>query len=166
MTNKIDKAKAFIQGPLSNITYPKPVLKHSLNVGQILEKYKYSDEIIIAGYLHDIIEDTNIQPELIQKKFGKKILKLIELNTFDISIENKIDSYEELFSRCKDNKLALFVKSADLLDNSYYCCFNKDNKPNEWWIEKLRYFLEISKAKIKNELIYKVLTNRYNEVIK
>jgi guanosine-3',5'-bis(diphosphate) 3'-pyrophosphohydrolase len=165
MTSIIKKAKVFIREPLLNSKNPKPVLKHSLAVGQILEKFKYSENIIIAGYLHDIIEDTNIKPELIQKKFGIKILRLIELNTFDISIKEKIESYKELFSRCKKNKSALIVKTADLLDNSHYCCYQNDGKPNEWWIEKLKYFLKIARSKIEDEPIYIELLKRYKEVI-
>ena len=166
MPNKINEAKSFITIQLKTTTNPKPVLKHSLTVGKILEEHKYSNDIVIAGYLHDILEDSNTKKETIQKQFGKTILKLVALNTFDESIENKIKSYKELFKRCSTSKPALIVKTADLLANSPYCLFTAKDELNTWWIEKLEYFLDISKSKLSDELIYKTLFKKHKEVIK
>ena len=38
---------------------PKPVILHSIRVALFLYEYHYPEEVIIAGALHDLVEDTN-----------------------------------------------------------------------------------------------------------
>lgn len=56
---------------------PKPVILHSLRVGLKLQELNQSKEVVIAGILHDLIEDTNCKISQIKKKFGSKVAKLV-----------------------------------------------------------------------------------------
>jgi GTP pyrophosphokinase len=67
----------------------KPVLLLSIRVGIYLLENKYSEDIVLAGFLHDILEDTNIAPVEIQNIFGKNVLELITANTKNTSIVDK-----------------------------------------------------------------------------
>ncbi len=49
---------------------------HNLKVGEILVDNRSEPEIVIAGLLHNLLE--NLSKELIEKRFGKDILKLLE----------------------------------------------------------------------------------------
>jgi (p)ppGpp synthase/HD superfamily hydrolase len=47
----------------------KPTLFHSLRVGTYLWNNGYSEDIQIAGVLHDALEDTDMPERIIQEKF-------------------------------------------------------------------------------------------------
>ncbi|HRZ29843.1 MAG TPA: HD domain-containing protein [Candidatus Paceibacterota bacterium] len=55
----------------------KPYVIHAIDVGNILEEYGFGKDIIVAGYLHDVIEDTGYTKEDVEKIFGKKIVLLV-----------------------------------------------------------------------------------------
>ncbi len=72
---KIEKAKKFLRASIKKSgKNTKPVIRHSLEVGQYLDKAGYSDEIIIAGLLHDILEDTEVAGQEIERDSAKKFL--------------------------------------------------------------------------------------------
>lgn len=56
----------------------KPMIVHPINVGQILKEYGYDSEVVAAGYLHDVVEDTKYTLEDIEKEFGKNIASLVD----------------------------------------------------------------------------------------
>lgn len=50
---------------------------HPLGVGEILESFGYNDDIIIAGYLHDTVEDTDVTIDNIKEIFGDRVAELV-----------------------------------------------------------------------------------------
>ncbi len=56
----------------------EPYAIHPLYTAVRLSKIKIDRDAIIAALLHDILEDTDIKPHLIRKKFGADVLSLIE----------------------------------------------------------------------------------------
>jgi (p)ppGpp synthase/HD superfamily hydrolase len=55
-----------------------PYITHPLAVGIILAKAGCSDDVIIAGILHDTVEDTSITLDYIRDTFGKKVSTIVE----------------------------------------------------------------------------------------
>ena len=55
----------------------KPTIIHPINVANILEKNSFDDNVVAAGYLHDIIEDTKYELKDIIEKFGEDIGSLV-----------------------------------------------------------------------------------------
>ena len=55
-----------------------PYITHPLAVGIILAKAGCSDDVIIAGILHDTIEDTSITLDSLRDTFGKKVSMIVE----------------------------------------------------------------------------------------
>ncbi len=55
----------------------KPMIVHPIGVGQLLESFGYDDNVVAAGYLHDVVEDTKYTIEDIEKEFGKDIADLV-----------------------------------------------------------------------------------------
>ncbi len=146
---------------------PKPVILHSIMVGLNLYNLAYNIDIIIAAILHDVIEDTNVKIEEVETKFGKEIAKLVEANSFDESIEDKTKRYKENFERCcKTGKDALIVKAADFFDNVDYYHLAPSKELVRWLLEKLKYFIDNSRAELKDEIIYKELIKKYKQIIK
>lgn len=69
----------------------KPMIMHPIGVGELLESYGYDDNVVAAGYLHDVVEDTKYTIEDIKKEFGSDIASLV----MGASEPDKSSSWEE-----------------------------------------------------------------------
>ncbi len=76
-----EKAKMFaIQAHMGQVRKSepdKPMIMHPIGVGQLLESFGYDDNVVAAGYLHDVVEDTKYTIEDIEKEFGNDIANLV-----------------------------------------------------------------------------------------
>lgn len=55
-----------------------PYIEHPLTVAQVLVSWRLDTGSIVAGLLHDVIEDGGIRKELVEKEFGKSITDLVD----------------------------------------------------------------------------------------
>ncbi len=55
----------------------KPSVFHAIDVANKLEKYGFDDNVIAAGYLHDIVEDTEYKEKDVLNLFGDDITSLV-----------------------------------------------------------------------------------------
>ena len=55
----------------------KPMIVHPINVGQILKQYEFDENVVAAGYLHDVVEDTSYELIDIKNNFGENIASLV-----------------------------------------------------------------------------------------
>jgi (p)ppGpp synthase/HD superfamily hydrolase len=60
-----------------------PYATHVISVGQILQEFGYEDSAIIAGILHDTIEDTSTAIDEIEVEFGQTVAKIVQGCTED-----------------------------------------------------------------------------------
>ena len=58
-----------------------PYIFHPLEVAQILATMTDDEEIIAAGILHDIVEDTDGSIREIDEKFGKRVAMIVAYET-------------------------------------------------------------------------------------
>ncbi len=76
-----EKAKLFAinahMGQVRKSEPDKPMIIHPISVGQLLESLGYDDNVVAAGYLHDVIEDTKYTSKDIEKEFGQDIACLV-----------------------------------------------------------------------------------------
>src|SRR4051812_38562883 len=56
----------------------EPYIAHPLAVATVLAELRMDDDTIIASLLHDVIEDSELAPEIIKEKFGEEVLNLVE----------------------------------------------------------------------------------------
>ena len=54
-----------------------PYIVHPFEVAMILKENALTEEVIAAGLLHDLLEDTKVKEADIKKKFGEEILELV-----------------------------------------------------------------------------------------
>jgi (p)ppGpp synthase/HD superfamily hydrolase len=54
-----------------------PFILHPLEVAQLLRGRDYPDEVVAAGVLHDVIEDTDATYEDLQARFGPRVTGLV-----------------------------------------------------------------------------------------
>lgn len=60
-----------------------PMVTHVIRVAETLEKYGFPEDVVIAGYLHDSVEDTDLTFEDIEKAFGANVRRIVAGNTED-----------------------------------------------------------------------------------
>lgn len=56
----------------------EPYINHCLSVAKILAEMRVPPQVVAAGLLHDVVEDTNIELDDIQKDFGEEVSKLVD----------------------------------------------------------------------------------------
>lgn len=61
---------------------------HPLEVASELQRCGYSDHVIAAAVLHDVLENTGTTPTDLQARFGSEICKLVALVSDDPAINN------------------------------------------------------------------------------
>ncbi len=100
-----------------------PYFIHPLAVAEILIDLKLDQQSIITALLHDVVEDTDVTIEEIEKDFGEEIAKLVDGVT-KLGIIESIPSNERVAENFRKLALAmsedirvLLVKLADRLHN-------------------------------------------------
>lgn len=138
MTDKIEKAIKFIAQHLWNEEdLWKPVLLHSIRVGLSLLENWYNENIVISWFLHDIVEDSNVEISEVNEIFWQEIGDIVLANSKDYWIINAEERDLDLFSRCiKKGQDSIIVKWYDLLDNLKYFIIQQDT-PKITRIKKL-----------------------------
>lgn len=97
---------------------PKRILMHDMRVGMYLYGKGYDTHVIIAGFLHDLLEWSACDIHEIEKRFGQRVRKIVQANTKDRTIENATERRKEYVQRCVQvGEDALIVKAADALDS-------------------------------------------------
>ncbi|MCX6810041.1 MAG: HD domain-containing protein [Candidatus Berkelbacteria bacterium] len=161
--SNIEKAISFL---IANINKSgrnsKPVILHSLQVAFYLLEQEYSEDIIIASILHDILEDSDVTEHELKSEFGDNIANLVKSVSYDQSIEDWDGKYKEMFKRVKSyGKDALILKCADIYFNSFYIKMATGIGFRKKLVGKIKCFLGLSAKEIKNEQIWKDLSKQY-----
>lgn len=71
----------------------KPYILHPLEVAQIISTYTDDIEVITAGVLHDVVEDTDGSLDEIRARFGNRVADLVASET-----ENKYENEDKALS--------------------------------------------------------------------
>ncbi|MCG2690090.1 HD domain-containing protein [Candidatus Parcubacteria bacterium] len=106
----------------------KPLILHSLRVGFAAIQLQLSQEAIITGFLHDLVEDTNCDFKTIQDRFGLKVANFVKMFTQE-PIEDYKQRWQVLLAKIKaKGKEAMLLKIIDANDNLAYVPFIRDEK--------------------------------------
>lgn len=161
---KIEKAIKYLSRIMDESgNNPKPVVLHSTRVAMRLYNLGYETDIVVAAFLHDLLEDSAARADNISLEFGERVLELIKGNTFDISIKDESERYKETFARLLAvGKDAVIIKAFDILDNSDFYSFKQGDKSNIV-LNKMGFFLEVSRDLLGEEPVYKELFSRYSK---
>ena len=102
----------------------EPYIIHPLCVAIILAELEMDKETIIAGILHDVIEDTKYSKEDLEKEFSPEIAllvdgvtKLTQLNLSQDKIEIQAENLRKMFLAMAKDIRVIIIKLADRLHN-------------------------------------------------
>jgi (p)ppGpp synthase/HD superfamily hydrolase len=98
---------------------PMPYIVHPVTVALILSRYTDDEDTIIAGLLHDVLEDTDATEASVEREFGPKVLGLVkdvtEPDLPGLSWDTRKARYLRQLERAPRG--ALLVASADKVAN-------------------------------------------------
>jgi len=97
-------------------------ITHPLTVGIILSGVGASDDVVMAGILHDTIEDSpkekKVTVEMLKERFGKKVSEgVLSVTEIDKNIPWEERKKQALENISKFSKDSLLIKSADIIAN-------------------------------------------------
>lgn len=75
-----------------------PFVTHPVEVACLLHEAGYSDEVVAAGVLHDVLEDTDAQRDELERRFGAEVARLVDA----VSDDPSIDDYSQRKSALRD----------------------------------------------------------------
>ncbi len=123
----------------------EPYFTHPLAVTDIIAELGLDHTTIIAGILHDVVEDTEITLDDIAREFSPEIAKLVDGVTklknyeFQSREEQQSESLRKMFLAMARDIRVVIIKLADRLHNMRTLKYQSENKQ----IEKARETLEI-----------------------
>ena len=56
---------------------PVPYIEHPVAVAMILDRAGFSEEVVIAGLLHDLVEDTDVTLDDVRSRFGDAVAEAV-----------------------------------------------------------------------------------------
>jgi len=119
-----------------------PYITHPVLVSIILARHGFSDQVVIAGLLHDVVEDQNYPLTMVEAEFGAEVAEIVEALS-----EQKLESLEKLH---RASTGAVAVKAADALHNiraleadlrrngpAVWERFNADPRSSLWYYQRV-----------------------------
>ncbi|MGK7933035.1 MAG: bifunctional (p)ppGpp synthetase/guanosine-3',5'-bis(diphosphate) 3'-pyrophosphohydrolase [Microcystaceae cyanobacterium] len=101
----------------------EPYIAHPVAVAGLLRDLGGDKAMIAAGFLHDVVEDTDVTSDDIEQRFGREVRLLVEgvtkLSKFNFSskTEHQAENFRRMFLAMAKDIRVIVVKLADRLHN-------------------------------------------------
>src|SRR5512146_2276488 len=140
----------------------EPYLIHPIEVANILADLKLDIVTLVAGLLHDVVEDTLTTVDRISEVFGGEVAHLVDGVTkisaivFSSSEERQAENFRKMLLAMVDDIRVILVKLADRLHNMRTLSFLPEERRLRIAQETLDIYAPIANrlgmSKVKNEL--------------
>ncbi len=146
----------------------EPYIIHPLNVAIILADLELDKETIVAGLLHDVVEDTSMTEEELVREFGEDVAQLVDgvtkleklplsrTDQSDVKLEMQAENLRKMFLAMAKDIRVILIKLADRLHNMRTLKYQKEESQQRIAKETLEIYSPIAQrlgiSKIKIEL--------------
>jgi (p)ppGpp synthase/HD superfamily hydrolase len=137
MASLEDRAHAFAAKAHASIDQRRkytgePYIVHPVAVAALVRSVPHTPEMVAAAYLHDVVEDTPVTIEEIEREFGSQVAELVGWLT-DVSKpedgNRRVRKHKDLLHTAQAPAAAKTIKIADLIDNTLTI---RDRDPAFW----------------------------------
>ena len=148
----------------------EPYIIHPLNVASILASLEMDKETIVAGILHDVVEDTVMTDEDLRREFGEDVALLVDgvtklekiplsnsnMDVSEAKLEMQAENLRKMFLAMAKDIRVIMIKLADRLHNMRTLKYQKPESQQRIARETLEIYSPIAQrlgiSKIKVEL--------------
>jgi hypothetical protein len=97
----------------------EPYIDHLIEVLDLVASTTGGDdiELCIAALLHDVIEDTDVTPAVIEETFGPRILHIVQENSDDMTLPKEERRLRRISAMAHKSLEARVIKIADVISN-------------------------------------------------
>lgn len=93
-----------------------PYEKHLQDVVNVLKRFDFGNKYLIAGWLHDSIEDGAISYNKIKKHFGSEVAEMVYAVSDELG-RNREEKKAKTYPKIRENPDSLIIKLADRIAN-------------------------------------------------
>lgn len=139
----------------------EPYFNHVFETAKILASMGMDTQTVVAGLLHDVVEDTNVTEEQLEKEFGQDIAFLVKgvtkLGTLKYrGHQRHIESLRKFFVAMANDLRVVIIKFADRLHNLRTLEYVREDKRERIAVESIELYAPLANrlgmGKLKGEI--------------
>ena len=139
----------------------EPYFNHVFETAKILAGLGMDSQTIAAGFMHDVLEDTETKEELMEKEFGHDIVYLVngvtKLGTLKYhGHERHVESLRKFFIAMANDLRVVIIKFADRLHNLRTLEYVREDKRARIALESIEVYAPLANrlgmGKLKGEI--------------
>ena len=131
----------------------EPYIMHPVSVAVIIQQMGLDSESIMAGLLHDTIEDTDASYHEVAKEFGEPVAVLVdgvtkltqmEHTSYSTKEEQQMEDLRKMFVAMAKDIRVIMIKLADRLHNMRTIQFQREQKQRDISVETMEIYAPLA----------------------
>lgn len=119
----------------------EPYINHLIEVAELIASSgeALDTNLVIAGFLHDVVEDTAVTPQELEQRFGGDVASLVMEVTDDKSLSKEARKAQQVENAHKQSPRAQTLKLADKISNLRALL---TSPPANWPLQRKREYFD------------------------
>ncbi|WP_312643688.1 bifunctional (p)ppGpp synthetase/guanosine-3',5'-bis(diphosphate) 3'-pyrophosphohydrolase [Hydrogenoanaerobacterium sp.] len=128
----------------------EPYVMHPVHVAEILVQLGMDTDTIVAALLHDVVEDTSMTLEMLEKQYGKDVALLVDGVTklgkipFSSREEQQAENVRKMLLAMAKDVRVIIIKLADRLHNMRTISVMPDQKRRDKSLETMEVYAPLA----------------------